>query len=580
MQPPLAHGAATAARAVLLAAGVASAAAEADVRFVDATAASGVDFAHVNGMVGERWLVEIMGAGAALLDFDGDGLLDVYLVQGGPLRERSGKLPCDRLYRQVGGAGLRFEDVTAEAGVCADGYGMGVAAGDIDNDGDPDLFIANFGPNQLLENLGDGRWRDITGAAGVAGDSWSVSASFADFDGDGRLDLYVGNYLEFTFAERKRCTDDLSRPSYCSPEVYAPAADRLFRNLGGGRFADVSAPAGIHAARGPALGVVARDFDGDGWRDIFVANDMADNLLWMNRGDGTFRDNALFAGVAVNGDGMREASMGVAARDFDEDCDVDLFLTHLAVQTNTLYVNNGRGWFTDRSNVAGVAAASIPDTGFGTAWFDADNDSDLDLFSANGAVTAIAGQAPGPLGLPLRQPNRLWLNDGGRYRAATGIAAFQIEEVSRGAALGDLDNDGDLDLVVTNNRGPARIYRNDAAGGHWLGIALAAGGASMPAAGSEVRLEGGEEARCLVRHVARDGSYGSANDARVHFGLGTDASPRHVRVAWPDGATERFGPLAVDRYHMLHRRQGAGSAAVAPVSGGRPRGAAPPSALP
>ena len=579
MQRRLALGAATAAAAVLAAAG----AAPSDVRFVDATAPAGVDFAHVNGMVGERWLVEIMGAGAAVLDFDGDGLLDLYLVQGGPLQNRGGELPCDRLYRQVGDGRLRFEDVTARAGVCADGYGMGVAVGDIDNDGDPDLFVANFGPNQLLENLGDGRWRDITSTAGVAGDSWSVSASFADVDGDGRLDLYVGNYLDFAFATRKRCTDDLSRPSYCSPEVYAPAQDRLFRNLGGGRFADVSAPAGMQAARGPALGVVARDFDGDGRRDIFVANDMADNFLWMNRGDGTFEDNALFAGVAVNGDGMAEASMGVAARDFDEDCDLDLFLTHLAVQTNTLYVNNGRGWFTDRSNVAGVAAASIPDTGFGTAWFDADNDGDLDLFSANGAVTAIAGQAPGPLDLPLRQPNRLWLNDGGRYRAIKSVSAFDVEEVSRGTALGDLDNDGDLDLVVANNRGPARIYRNDAAGGHWLGVALAAGESPTPTAGSEVRLESvgsGEGERCLVRHVARDGSYGSANDPRAHFGLGADARSRSVLVTWPDGATERFGPLAVDRYHTLQRQRGADAAAAAPVSGGQSPGAAPPSALP
>ena len=524
--------------------------AKAEVRFAEVAEAAGVRFSHANGMVGERWLVEIMGAGAGLADFDGDGLLDVYLVQGGPLADRSGKLPCDRFYRQIGGDALRFEDVTDEAGVCADGYGMGVASGDFDNDGDVDLFVANFGPNQLLENLGDGRWRNITAAAGVSGDAWSVSASFADVDGDGRLDLYVGNYLEFAFATRKRCTDNESRPSYCSPEVYEPAPDRLYRNLGDGRFADISAAAGIHAASGAALGVVIRDFDNDGEQDIFVANDMADNFLWMNRGDSTFADDALMAGVAVNGDGMVEASMGVAARDFDADCDLDLFLTHLAAQTNTLYVNNGRGWFTDRANTTGVAAASIPDTGFGTAWFDADNDGDLDLFSANGAVTAIAGQAPGPLGLPLRQPNRLWLNDGQRYREAPNVVAFQVAEVSRGTALGDVDNDGDLDLLVTNNRGPARLYRNDSASGHWLGISLATADGST-SIGSRVQLEG---ASCTVRHVAADGSYGSANDSRVHFGLGADATPKHIRVVWPDGAAQRFGPLAVDRYHRLQRR--------------------------
>ena len=567
--------------AALLAASPGPHAAPPDVHFADVAATAGVRFSHVNGMVGERWLLEIMGAGAGLLDFDGDGLLDVYLVQGGPLADHSGKLPCDRLYRQLGGGALRFEDVTDKAGVCADGYGMGVASGDVDNDGDVDLFIANFGPNQLLENLGDGRWRDITAAAGVAGDAWSVSASFADLDSDGRLDLYVGNYLDFAFATRKRCTDNESRPSYCSPEVYDPAPDRLYRNLGGGRFEDVSAAAGIHAANGAALGVVIRDFDRDGRADIFVANDMADNFLWMNRGDGTFEDDALLAGVAVNGDGMVEASMGVAARDFDADCDIDLFITHLAAQTNTLYVNNGRGWFTDRANTTGVAAASIPDTGFGAAWFDADNDGDLDLFSANGAVTAIAGQAPGPLGLPLRQPNRLWLNGGdARYREAPAINAFEVAEVSRGAALGDVDNDGDLDLLVTNNRGSARLYRNETKGGHWLGISLAnadagatigsrvqlEGGAFMrgagpsrsPAEGSSMRGAGPSrspaEGSCIERHFAADGSYGSANDPRVHFGLGADAAPRHVRVVWPDGETQRFGPLEVDRYHKLQRR--------------------------
>ena len=536
--------------AALLAASPALHEAGAEVRFAEVAEAADIHFNHVNGMVGERWLVEIMGAGAALADFDGDGLLDVYLVQGGPLADRSGKLPCDRFYRQLGGDALRFEDVTAEAGVCADGYGMGVASGDFDNDGDVDLFVANFGPNQLLENLGDGRWRDITAAAGVAGDAWSVSASFADVDGDGRLDLYVGNYLDFAFATRKRCTDNESRPSYCSPEVYEPAPDRLYKNLGNGRFADVSAAAGIHAASGAALGVVIRDFDNDGKQDVFVANDMADNLLWKNRGDGTFADDALMAGVAVNGDGMVEASMGVAAQDFDADCDIDLFLTHLAAQTNTLYVNNGRGWFTDRANTTGVAAASIPDTGFGTAWFDADNDGDLDLFSANGAVTAIAGQAPGPLGLPLRQPNRLWLNDGQRYWETPNVDALQVAEVSRGTALGDVDNDGDLDLLVTNNRGAARLYRNDSASGHWLGISLAAADGSTTI-GSQVQLEG---ASCTVRHVAADGSYGSANDSRVHFGLGADATPKHVRVVWPDGGAQRFGPLAVDRYHRLQRQ--------------------------
>ena len=527
-----------------------AAAATAQVRFVDVAESAGLAFEHVNGMVGERWLVEIMGSGAAVLDFDDDGRQDVWLVQGGPLANRAGDLPCDRLFRNVGRDGaLRFSDVTAASGICASGYGMGVATGDIDNDGDLDVFATNYGRNQLFENLGDGRFQDITGEAGVAGNAWSVSASFADLDGDGRLDLYVGNYVEFSLADHKPCTDDAGQPSYCSPVVYAGAADKLYRNLGDGRFADVGAAAGIAEARGAALGVVAEDFDGDGDIDIYVANDMDDNLLWINQGDGTFVDRALLAGVAVNGDGMVEASMGVAAEDFDGDCDVDLFMTHLAVQTNTLYVNDGSGWFADRSNSAGVAAGSFPFTGFGAGWFDADNDGDLDLFSANGAVTDIAGQAPGPSALALRQPNQFWLNDGsGRYAEVRDNAAFAVAEVSRGSALGDLDNDGDLDIVVSNNRGPARLYRNDGAPAHWLGVALAAAGGS---AGALVWLE---DQPCRRRRASTDGSYASAKDPRLIFGLGNDNAPRQVVVRWPDGEEQRFGPLAAGRYHVLHRR--------------------------
>ena len=519
-----------------------------DVRFQDVAASAGLDFRHVNGMMGERWLVEIMGAGAAIFDFDGDGLMDIWLVQGGRLEDRRGDLPCDRLYRNATERGrLRFVDVTDAAGICADGYGMGVATGDIDNDGDLDVFVANYGPNQLFENLGDGRFRDVSRQAGIAADDWSVSASFADIDGDGLTDLYVANYVEFALADHKPCTDDFGQPSYCSPVVYKSAADRLYRNLGAGVFAESSARFGIDQARGAGLGVVAADFDGDRDMDFYVANDMTDNLLWINQGGGTFKDNALLAGAAANGDGMVEASMGIAAEDFDGDGDLDLFVTHLAVQTNTLYVNDGGGWFSDRTNVAGVAVGSIPYTGFGTAWFDAENDGDLDLFSANGAVTAIVGQPLGSLGLALRQPNQLWLNDGrGRYRENKSVADFVVPEVSRGAALGDLDNDGDLDILVANNGSQVRLYRNDSEGGHWLGVAFA----NVSQAAGVAWLEG---VPGTMRRLGTDGSYASARDPRLLFGLASSDEPRVVRVRWPDGSEERFGPLAVDRYHVVER---------------------------
>ncbi|MCE2460543.1 MAG: CRTAC1 family protein [Pseudomonadales bacterium] len=540
---------------------------DAEPVFVEVGGEAGLEFTHINGMVGERWLAEIMGAGVAVLDFDGDDMLDVWLVQGGPLHDTSGELPCDRLFRNVSAevGELKFVDVTGESGVCASGYGMGVATADIDLDGDLDVFVANFGPNQLYENLGDGRFRDATAGAGLRHDDWSVSASFADLDGDLLPELFVANYVDWTVATHKVCRDDAGSPSYCSPEVYRPSVDRLYRNRGGFEFVEIGAESGIGAVRGAGLGVIAHDFDADRDSDFYVANDMNENRLWVNQGGRRFVDSALLAGVAVNGDGNVEASMGIDAEDFDHDCDIDIFVTHLAAQTNTLYANEGDGWFADRTNVHGAAAASIPFTGFGTGWFDADNDGDLDLFAANGAVTAITGQDPGPLGLPLRQRNQFWRNDGGRYTEIR-IPAFEPAEVSRGTAFADFDNDGDLDILVTNNRGPARLYRNDSDGGHWIGFEVV----DSSAPGSEVWLE---SVGCGARRVSTDGSYASANDPRVLFGLGENESPQRARVRWPDGEVHAFGPLDADRYHILARRRAAnpavpGPGALRPTTGG------------
>ena len=435
---------------------------------------------------------------------------------------------------------------------------MAIATGDIDNDGDWDVFLANYGANQMFENLGGGRFRDITAQSGLSEhNEWSAAASFADYDADGLLDLYVGNYLDFTIAGHKTCRDMASRPAYCAPSAYAPVADRLYRNLSKRRFADVSESVGLgRAAAGPALGVVAADLNGDGRTDFYVANDGAANHLWLNRGAEAkprFVNEALLSGVAFNGNGAAEASMGIAAEDFDNDCDVDLFVTHLGTETNTLYVNHG-GWFADATNQAGLAASSAPYTGFGTAWFDAENDGDLDLFSANGAVRAIPAQRDAGEAFPLRERNQLWLNDGnGRYAEHPGGPAFAAVEASRGAAFGDLDNDGDLDIVVANNAAPVRLYRNDSAGGAWLGIDLR-GADNAPIVGAQVRLD---SRRCGWRRVATDGSYASASDPRIVFGLGAAKEPQVVHVQWANRAEERFGPLALNRYHLL--REGAGT---------------------
>ncbi|MCZ6560797.1 MAG: VCBS repeat-containing protein, partial [Gammaproteobacteria bacterium] len=373
-----------------------------DNPLVDITADSGLDFVHFNGMSGELYYAEMMGSGAALFDYDNDGDLDIYLVQGAMLgvgKEISAatfapkhQLPLtDRLYRNDSGDDgsdrIRFTDVTKEAGILASGYGMGVATGDFDNDGHVDLYVSNFGANQLLKNNGDGTFSDVTEHAGVGDPSWSVSSSFVDYDSDGLLDIYVGNYVDFTLAGNKPCRSTTSARDYCSPKVYRPQFDTLYRNLGDGTFAEVSQAAGIHAVTGGALGVVTADFNGDLAVDIYVANDGVPNQLWINDGKGHFSDESYLSGVAVNMDGAPEASMGVAAADFDGDGDIVLVMTHLARETNTLYVNDGSCWFEDRTATAGLESASLPNTVWATVWFDSDNEGWLDLFVATGAVT-------------------------------------------------------------------------------------------------------------------------------------------------------------------------------------------------
>ncbi|MCY3813102.1 MAG: CRTAC1 family protein [Gammaproteobacteria bacterium] len=519
------------------------------VRFVDATDESGLDFTHLSGMTGELWTLEIIGAGVGILDYDGDGRMDLWLVQGGPLVGRAtAELPSDRLFRNVGEPGeLAFEDVTERAGIAATGYGMGIATADVDSDGDTDVFLANYGANELWLNLGDGGFRDATADSGIVGERWSISASIADVDGDGLLDLYVANYLDFAIDTAKPCRLAGQR-SYCPPSRFPGVGDRLYRNLGGGRFQDVTVPAGIDAARAAGMGVIADDFDDDGHVDFYVANDGSANVLWINDGTGRFTDTALRAGAAVNGAGSAEASMGVTAADFDADGDSDLFVTHDTGETNTLYVNHGRGTFEDRTDIAGLAAGSLAFTGFGTGWVDVDNDGDLDLFAANGTVRFVPRQLAASAGPPLRQRNQLWLNDGTRYRRAEGGPAFALEHASRGTAFGDLDNDGDIDMVVANNHTRARLYRNDTPRASWLGVIVDAG--TSPPIGARVWID---RPGIGPGRVRTDGSYASAHDPRVVFGLGLANEPRSVTVRWPDGVERQFGPLPVNRYHILRK---------------------------
>ena len=534
--------------------------------FVDRASQTGLVFTHFNGATGEYYLPEIMGSGAALLDYDSDGDLDVYLVQGSPVVPSLHRQPPgNRLFRnQLRPSGtLRFRDVTEEAGVGHVGDGMGVAVADYDNDGDPDLYVTNFGPNVLYRNNGDGTFTDVTGQSGGDDARWTTSASFLDYDRDGDPDLFVTNYVAFSRRSNKRCSGSTGRRDYCSPTVYPPLVDRLFKN-DAGRFADVSTEAGITTAFGSGLGVVAADFNRDGWPDIYVANDQRPNQLWINKRDGTFVDRALFSGVAVNGLGVATGSMGVSAGDFDGDCDDDLFITNLINESNTLFVNAGNALFRDATAEHGLASDSIPMTGFGTEWFDYDNDGALDLFVANGAVTALPaliGRDPHPY----HQANQLFRQvEGTRFKNVSESAgeALRLVETSRGAAFGDIDNDGDIDIVVTNNAGPVRLLLNQVGNRQgWLLVKLAGTRSGRDAMGARVALELAGR-RTMWRRAHTDGSYLSAHDPRIHFGTGKASRAVAVTVEWPSGLREVWRDVELNQ--PLQLREGTGRALRGP----------------
>ena len=549
-----------------------------EIRFTDRAREVGLDFVHFNGMSGEFYFSEMMGPGAALFDMDDDGDLDAYFVQGqmlgagrtlaGALTPPAPDLPLpltDRLYRndlEVNADGtrtLRFTDVTAGSGLDVRTYGMGVAAGDFDNDGRVDLYRTRIGANQLFRNNGDGTFADVTERSGTGDGVWGVSASFVDFDGDGWLDLYVGNYVDYDLEDESPCFTVTGERDYCAPKSYPAAPDRLYRNNRDGTFADVTAAAGIGGRRGPALGVLTADFNRDGWMDIYVANDGEPNRLWINRQDGTFEDRALLAGVAVDVAGDVEASMGVDAGDFDADGDDDLFMTHVSAETNTLYVNAGDGFFEDRSAMTGVGAPSLPFTGFGTAWVDFDNDGWLDLLAVNGDVQVIESLVQAGDPFPLHQRNQVFRNRGGEgFDDVTAGAGpvFELSEVGRGAAFGDVDNDGDVDVLVVNNNGPARLLINDA--GHrkrWVGLRLLGGEGRRDALGARVGVSR-ESGPVLWRRVRADGSYASASDPRVVVGLGTADAVTGVRVEWPGGRVEDWTDVPVDGWTTLTEGSG------------------------
>jgi len=538
-----------------------------DAWFVDAAERTGLRFTHANGMSGEHSMTEILGAGVAMLDYDNDGDLDVLLIQS---RGRA------QLFRNnlIETGALSFTDVTRASGLITTGYGMGVATGDFDNDGLVDVYVTSFGTNQLFRNNGDGTFTDVSTHSRTDVSGWSVPAVFFDYDRDGWPDLFVGTYLRYTLDRNTRCFGPSGAVDYCTPNTYRAQPSRLFHNNHDGTFTDVTAKSGVGAEYGPALGVSTADFNGDGWIDLFVANDSQPNQLWMNQHDGTFKNVALAAGVALTAEGKAEASMGVDAGDADNDGDDDLFVTEQNGEGHNFYVNGGAGTFDDQSARSGLAGASLAFTGFGAAWFDYDNDGWLDLLTVNGAVQTIQALAQAHDPFPLHQTKQLFRNRGdGRFEdvSRNAGAVFQMSEVGRGAAFGDIDNDGDTDVVVNNNNGPARLLINTIGNTkHWIGLVLAGGPerAALRARSDEGRapttvgrafqarhLTIGARVEIIRKHSptlwrrARvDGSYASANDPRVLVGLGDSTELPVLRVHWPGGGTSEVEVAAIDRY--------------------------------
>jgi enediyne biosynthesis protein E4 len=511
--------------------------------FLDSTTAAGIDFTHQRGASEKKHLVETMGSGCALLDYDRDGWLDILFINGGRTPDSPPLKPSHHaLYRNLGNG--KFRDVTGQSGLSEEShYGMGVTVGDYDNDGYPDVYITHFGPNTLYHNNRNGTFTDVTREAGVGCPEWSTSAAFFDFDKDGYLDLYVVNYLDSSYEKYPLCTVKNIR-AYCHPRNYQGVADRLYRNMGDGRFQDVSERSGIANAEGKGLGVITADFNGDGWTDLYVANDSVRNFLYKNNRDGTFSDVTLASGTGYDNQGKPEAGMGVDAGDYNGDGLMDILVTNYDAETNALYRNDGGWLFLDERWAAGVAQTDRFLLGFGTGFLDFDNDGDQDLVLVNGhVIDNIELIQPG---LHYAQPAQLLENRGGKFFECPQFFASNTPRVGRGACFGDIDNDGDVDIVISNSGHESILLTNQVGSkGNWVLLNLIGTGSNRDAVGARITLT--TEAGDQTKQIIGGRSYLSASDLRVHFGLGQARTIRQLEIKWPSGAIDRLQNLEIDR---------------------------------
>jgi hypothetical protein len=516
-------------------------------------------FVHEPAIDSTYYMPESIGSGGAFLDYDNDGDLDIYLLNGAThgKKETKKKSIKNQLYRQEQNG--KFTNVTEISGLGDTGYGMGVAVGDIDNDGDIDVYISNDGPDALYRNNGNGTFTNITKESGIDNSDWGISVIFLDYNLDNFLDIFVANYVRFDTSVV--CTDRVGRRDYCGPQGFPGYPDRLFQNNGDGTFTDVSIVSGIGLKKSAGLGAISADFNDDLYPDIYVGNDREQNHLWINQGDGSFKDQAMMLGVGYNSAGMAEASMGITVGDIDSDEDLDLFLGHFGGESNTLYRNMGDMGFQDDTTPAALASPSLPYTGFGSGFFDYDNDGDLDLAVANGRVIrgpVLTNRQPVTYWDHYAEPNLVFENDGNGVFQNISMRFTEFSsrvENSRGLVFGDVDNDGDVDLLVTNEGGKTRLYHNEKdIIGNWLIIRAFDPAHNRDANGARIKVI--MDGKKILRLVNPGYSFCSSNDSRVHFGLGMNSAPVTIVVQWPGGESETFNEISVDQIVTLRKGEG------------------------
>jgi enediyne biosynthesis protein E4 len=528
----------------------------APVSFSNIAVQAGINFKHENGASPQKFMPETMGAGALIFDYDNNGWPDIFLVNGGSFVDKKVAAAArHRLYKNNGDG--KFADMTSASGMAVSNFAMGACSADYDNDGWADLYITGVQSNTLYRNNGSGGFIDVTAKAGAGGSGrWSSSCAFGDIDNDGDADLFVTNYVDFTVENNKYCAAGGDIRVYCHPNVYKSLPDILYRNNGDGTFADISKEAGIYRTDGNGLGVVFGDYDDDGWTDIYVANDSVPNFLFHNKGKGVFEEVGFWAGVALGGEGRPLAGMGTDMADMNGDGLIDIFVTNLDRETHSLYRNLGKGLFSNVTFESGVGQATLPFVGFGTAFFDYDNDSDLDLAVANGDITDNVSLFRD--NTSHAQRNLLLQNDGiGKFRDV-GLESgpgFALKKVSRTLAVGDLDNDGDLDVLVGNNGQTADLLRNDG-GNRNNALLIRPVGSKSNRDGIGARLKLTVGGKVLVRHVKAGSSYQGQNDLRVHFGLAGSQQADRLEILWPSGSTETLEALKANQIVTVSEGRG------------------------